>query len=608
MSSIPECRKYPWLFKSLRCDRSTVEDECECKVCMEGRRQREIIGSGNPFRDPNVTCQDVLVLIGLGYRITHEDTRDIEEYMHMDEIFKLSEHMNLSVYPESLLVNHSYSMKYHGMIQRERSRHLSKIVITDWNLRDITRCVDVSQILKHSEIEWDRSLLSMNQSVCLEHIPLITSTEGEWDVTMMLERSCPDLSLSVVVNNPTHENIIEVSKNPSLKIDHIRALVTLDGWNEECTDNVLRFCHPEVIIDCVNSGVIKYSGSWKIWINRLIYQYCDQFHVFGSSRCRCYVSPTLGIGECMWDFLDDEEKLIMSYHPRILEILSIDEVMQYNSDIYLTSDIDLLIELLPIDDEEVSLLDRPDITSEQVEKILKIAEPWSILSAWSVHPEQLISQLEDADRSLLGTSRYLDLDRLGEYMNDESEYPSGRVSSRDEILNELTDYSEIWTNHRLNYETIMALLRDGRITYDDLRDGVDDYTENANPDDIMKLHEAFPNLLQQSDVSYALRSIRSGSLESILRFNDPITHPLCHHDACELIEPYYFKREDILSHNELSPYMEGGQLPLVMDDLPDRFKVLLSLGHLRCVRNCFKPIPFSSSSLKAYPDIEVICT
>uniref|UniRef100_A0A6C0BM68 Uncharacterized protein n=1 Tax=viral metagenome TaxID=1070528 RepID=A0A6C0BM68_9ZZZZ len=626
-SEIPVCRKYPWLFKTLECDSSSSSDDsCGCKICSEYLRQQSIMGCMNPFRDNNVTADDVTTLIGQGYQLASQDVLDIELNVHMDEIFKLYHQGVIVVYPSTLKLNNSYSLRHHQLIQDEYAKVNNGLLVSPWDLNDINQNIDVTQIIKHPEVGWIASLLSLNPSVCLEHIPQIKidETGGGWDYSEMLGRSDPNLALNILRDNTSCVCILQVpresrdnmcvcvlgiSRNPRMSVDNIIDLLKINNC-QRIIDNILRYSHPKVIIDCINRGIIDDTRSCMIWMNdRLTEEWKNELSKILGYEPSIYYGSKLDIFRDCWMELSDEEQDILIHHPRALEIIPFHELMEYNDDVIYEADLDLLLDVYDQLKTRhiVRVLERDDLTSEFIEQFLDPDVLMDIRSARMVHPDQLMHISEELSGHLLGilsTCRYLDLDRLHEYI-DEEELPA--IASRDDILNGLVDLSSTWTNPRLSYELIMELLDQGKITYGDLEEHWFDYVHSYDrSSEIVKFKGTFPELVDDETFNGAMEKIRASSLESILRFNDPITQPFNNHDACELIEPYYFKREDILSHNGLSMYVEGERLHRVMEGLPARFKVLLSLGHLKCVRNCFKPMTFSDRSIVKYSDIEII--
>jgi hypothetical protein len=293
--------------------------------------------------------------------------------------------------------------------------------------------------------------------------------------------------------------------------------------------------------------------------------------MFGYTPGWKYNGCKLDITEYDWDLLSYDQRLILSYHPRILEVMSVREMMMYNRDILLTSDPDLLINAVTeegIPGIEV-VLSRDDVNNDIVDTLDPLVLQ-NIRSARMVRPHQLIQACEGwVSPTILSTCRYLDLSRLGEYIELDSG-DLGFIASEHEILNELDDYSDIWINPRLSYDTVMILVREGKITYDQLKQNWVDYVRSRLTHGCLnRFVDTFPELTIPDELDNILEDC-SGN-------NHPI-RLLC----------------------------QEFKIPDVMPLLPMRFKMLLSMGYVECVRNCFKPMGFRSRSLDTYSDIDII--
>jgi hypothetical protein len=171
----------------------------------------------NPFNHPNVTCEDVISLIDLGYELSPDDRRDIAYNMHPSELFKLWDGADITLHIGHLQHNphiDNNTLEKLGRISRDpRDRRIQD----KRTVRVLSRCMDISEILKHPSLPWCREELSKNESVTLEMIPLIeetlTNLRSYWDkeaIDSITKGLTLDIALRLGINSPVLTGIRDI--------------------------------------------------------------------------------------------------------------------------------------------------------------------------------------------------------------------------------------------------------------------------------------------------------------------------------------------------------------------------------------------------------------
>ena len=606
-SKIPECRKYPWLFIPNR-----IIPEDDRWLCLRGQNSR-------PFRDSNITHQDVISLINQGYELTEIDRTNIATKMNIEEILSLWEHYPVKLKGDLLRSNSSYNLKYQAQLHREECTLDSKFIDSSvWHIEIISRYVDVSIILNNPQIPWYRTSMSWNRTVTLEHTPLIDSgnATGNWIMGDMLDRSPIHLCIPYVNNR----NIHTLASNPNLTLDDaITILETYRDYVDRSTgfwDELSRSLHIDDIIKL--DGVVQCNWTKRIWWNPSITSdNIDRVRaLMGDPLRSLYYGCNLdNVTQDEWMRVSWDDQIGISTHPRCLKYLNkmryADPIMK---NIILNSDIDLIEEHV----ENVHFIDLLLMRQDLTPKLLQIVQDnltgvsygsWNypeMERACELHPDRLIDLFSKRlTASKLAYCRWLDVTRLHEY-DIECYPPREFFCSMDEVEDDMS-FSLLSQNNKLTYSKVQDLLTRGVITLEDIEDNWDNIQRNLRVEDLPKFNlpickRTMYRRINMSDcsgsgVQYALSM---GLSDIITSYTSGLTIELADRLGIQLVY-------QVLTLDQLC--IRGLDLVSMenMYHIPMRFRLLHRLGNTSCIVNCFKTIPFSNRSLKTYSDIDIIC-
>uniref|UniRef100_A0A6C0BNF8 Uncharacterized protein n=1 Tax=viral metagenome TaxID=1070528 RepID=A0A6C0BNF8_9ZZZZ len=635
-SDIPECRTHPWLFLNNESYDATNDTVLGVKgPYLSGSTHATLmVKSSDPFEHPDVTCQDVLTLLSLGYELTEVDRSDIARNMHMDEILKLSEYitLNLSYVSNS---NPTYSREYHSIILKDRLSLTPRIVRSVWDMRIISRNIDISEILRYPNLPWNLSSLSYNPSVCLEHVQAISSMPnitGSFYYPSMLERSDPDHCIFLIGPIRDLEYLRPLSKNPRLRSEHIRILCNHCCNQRDIINNILQYSDISEIVKCIQDGSLQYIEGYRLWINRSILKYDNPEDVLA-----CINPPpdqvhigidleTLELLHQEWEDLPEITREILIHHPFITHFLDPHNIICEYVTCIQNFNVQSLVQSYireghAIDDE---LLRHPEVTLDHL-RGLEQPSCSDVIAPW-LTPEELIEITKgDTSYRSISVCKSLKIDRLNEYMIPEvihGEYIDDEISNIDELIQDLKTprhlrrqrlkqygwivlpddqwlsdsaiIEEILTHDQLRYHHIGDLLDSGYISVDKITNRLD--RMNITCEDLISLNDKYK--LPQHEVNRALLS------------NDSSYILISETGDDQSMRSWFSHKHDFLRHNY--PLDDSGILVyltnIIQSTLSHRLYRLHRLGYTDCVKNCLLPLTFSNRSLQQYSDIDIIAS
>ena len=590
---IPECRKYPWMF----------------------------IGEENPrpFAVIGVTYEDVRILLDLGYGLTEDDLHDISVGMDLEEILKLWKYHKIKLYGEFLRLNRTYNLKYESLLHEEQCNLSSELIGScAWSIYNISMYVDVSIILDNPRIPWDRSRMSRNRTVTLEHMDRIDSGNaiGSWIYYKMMDRSPIDLCLKYLRESDIYGRDIKgLASNPSITADDVITIIhSIDIPDpSEMWHGLSRYMNIEEIITL--DGMMQCSWTEAIWSNRTITpgNIMEVRRIMNNPDRDLYYNCDLSLVS-IGQGISTNDRIILTEHPRILE----HDRFDYSGDdcmdrIIMNSDLDLIEEHI----EDLHFIDMLLMRSDLTPRILQVIKDNLVCVSYGsrysrepkrpcqLHPQQLIDMFPGEVTSRhLSHCRWLDVTRLYEY--DCECYPRREyICSVDEV-DDTMEFSLLVQNPKLTHSKIQDLLSRGLISQQDIEDNWSYIQSYMNIPDLPK----FNLPLCERTISHRLNNGRhvEHPVESalFLDMSDAITTNT-RGLTIELAD-----RLDIeVDYNNLTIEqlcIRGlDQVDLQdMCHIPMRFRLLGSLGHLDCIRNSFRPMIFSEKSMTSFIDIEVV--
>ena len=434
----PECRRYPWLFSLDAVD--AREDILQSQsgntrryatinliqnffsrspmtldVTPDTSNKIEVIDL-RPFNDPEVTCNDVLTLINsYNYKISRLDLKDIATSMRIEEISKLIQYNNFDhqLDIEDIKHNPDLSMETSKLLHQERLKLPGRAKITSyWSMDTLSRSIDVSQVLKHPELQWNRESMSYNDSITIEHTHLIDSGNaiGGWYLYPK------NGLLGSVTRSVTSEDLIDSAMNgdPSRAMDRVI-------WRSASQ----RMHVDEIIRANDNLLMLGLEPQWTsdVWWNRsLTEDHIDALSmVLPQPRVhRLTRVQDIDVSELTPNEFNDLCKCVDSI--KVLDI-PCDILSRCNvaipSDIYKYVDVNEVDMVKDTHQQHLrGILTRSDVTEEQARRIVSTCTPeilQSLVKPTHLHLDVVFDLFKNVTYQELQTMRWLDLDKITDY-------------------------------------------------------------------------------------------------------------------------------------------------------------------------------------------------